>query len=140
MFENDDPTQRENLIKALTSLGMDAWELNSGGGTMHVIVTLFDYTVYPPVNAARNPTLRSELQEATSAWPAESYLYLATNSLQTECEIGLMGVDGRTGAQVSLEEWKPVSSIEEAIDAIQQLWNERDTWLRRYLSGELVAW
>lgn len=137
MFENDDPVQRKSLIAALTKEGMDAWELNSGGGTMHVIVSLLDYTVDPSINTAQDEGLHAELQKATQTWPYDSNLYIATNSLQTECEIGLMGVDGRTDAQVATEEWEPVSSLEEAISVFQRYWNNRDTWLRAYRDRKL---
>lgn len=137
MFENDDPTQRANLITALMERGLDAWELNSGGGTMHVIVTLLDYTVDPPINAAQDEVLHSELQKAAETWPYAANLYIATNSLQTDCEIGLLGVDGRTDAQATTEKWEPVGTLEEAVDAFQRYWNDRDSWLRTYWDGNL---
>ncbi len=140
MFENDDPLQRESLINALTEKGLDAWELNSGGGTMHVIVTLLDYSVDPPVIKAQDLALQSEIESSVKDWPYAGYLYIATNSLQTDCEIGLMGVDGKTDAQVSLEKWKPVDSLEEAVETIHRYWNERDEWIRAFLHDELVAW
>lgn len=140
MFENDDPVQRESLIKALINDGLDAWELNSGGDTMHVIVTLFDFTVDPSVNTATDLALQAELNNGFRDWPYDGYLYIATNSFQTDCEIGLMGIDGRSEAQVSLEEWKPVSSLAEAVESIRRYWNERDKWIRAYLAGELVTW
>jgi hypothetical protein len=137
VFENDDPVQREMLISALTEKGLDAWDLNSGGGTMHVIATLLDYTVDPPINTAQDQALRSELQKAAESWSYSANLYIATNSLQTECEIGLMGVDGRTDGQVATEEWEPVGFLEEAVDAFQRHWNNRDIWLRKYRDGKL---
>lgn len=140
MFENDDPKQRKQLIKALKKNGLDAWELNSGGGTMHVIVTLFDFSVNPLVNSATDATLFSKLESTSKEWTSDGYLYIATNSLQSDCEIGLMGWDGRTDAQVSLEAWKPIESLEEAVQTIQQHWNDRDKYIQAYLAGELVAW
>lgn len=140
MFENDDRAQRKRLIKALVKDGLDAWELNSGGDTMHVIVTLFDFTVDPPVNTATDATLRAKLENAVKGWISDGYLYIATNSLQSDCEIGLMGIDGTTDAQVSLETWRPIDSLEEAVKTIQQHWNDRDKHIRAYLEGELVAW
>lgn len=61
MFENNDPAQREELIAALADKGLDAWGLNSGGGTMYVIVTRLDYTVDPPVITAQDAWLHGEL-------------------------------------------------------------------------------
>jgi hypothetical protein len=137
LFENDDPSHRSDLIAALAERGLDAWELNSGGGTMHVIVTLCDYSVAPQINTAQDLALRAELHEAAVQWPYAASLYIATNSLQTECEIGLLGIDGRTDAQVSTEEWKPVGSLKEAVDVFQRYWSERDHWLRTYYEGRL---
>lgn len=138
MFENDDSTQRAELIQALQAVGLDAWELNSGGGTMHVIVTLLDCTVEPPVIAANDARLSSDLHKATTQWP-EAYLYIATNSLETDCEIGLMGADGKSGAQLITEEWTPVDSLRGAVSKFQQCWSKRDEWLRRALVGELAT-
>jgi hypothetical protein len=107
---------------------------------MHVIVTLLDYSVDPPINTAEDSTLRSDIEKAAKDWPYDANLYVATNSFQTDCDIGLMGIDGRTEAQVSLEEWKPVSSLEEAVETIQRYWNERDRWLRALLANELAMW
>ena len=138
MFENDDPAQRAELLQALHAVGLDAWELNSGGGTMHVIVTLLDCTVAPPVIAANDPRLSADLSKAIAEWP-EAYLYIATNSLAFNCEIGLMGADGKTGAQLVTEDWVPVDSLEDAVSKFRQYWNERDKWLQRVLEGELAT-
>lgn len=139
MFDNDDPEQRASLIQALHSVGLDAWDLNSGGGVMHVIVTLLDGTVDPPVISAQAPKLRADLENALRTWPCDSALYIATNSLQSECDIGLMGTDGRTDAQVATSEWKHTDSLEEAVRAFQQLWAKRDSWLKKFIEGKLEA-
>lgn len=138
MFDNDDPEQRTSLIQALQAVGLDAWELNSGGGVMHVIVTLLDGTVYPPVISAQDPGLRASLEDVVKTWPHDSTLYIATNSLQSECDIGLMGNDGRTDAQVAMSEWKHADSLEEAVSVFQQIWYERDQWLEALIAGQLT--
>jgi hypothetical protein len=71
-------------------------------------------------------------------WP-EAYLYIATKSLLTGCEIGLMGADGATGAQLITGDAMPVDSLQAAVAKFQQYWNERDTWLQRMLMGELAT-
>ena len=139
MFDNDDSVQRASLIQALQSVGLEAWELNSGGGIMHVIVTLLDGAVDPPVISAQDPKLRADLVDALKAWPYDSTLYIATNSLQSECDIGTMGNDGRTDAQVATSEWKHADSLEEAVLAFRQLWAERDSWLNKFVEGKLEA-
>lgn len=135
MFENDDPAQRSKLIDTLNESGLDAWEFNSGGGIMHVIVTLLDFTVDPPIITAHDPELKTQLQKAVSNWP-EAYLYIATNSLNTDCEIGLMGADGATGGQIEAGNWLPVDSLENAVLKFQGYWHERDKWLRGLLTSE----
>ena len=139
MFDNDDPEQREELIQALQAAGLEAGEWDSGGGITHVIVPLLDpYTVPPTINA-QDPGLRSEFEDGLRIWPYEASLYIATNSLQTPCEIGLMGNDGQTGRQAATAEWKPVGSIEEAVSLFQRFWSERDKWLMALLAGDLDA-
>ena len=137
MFDNDDPDQREELIQALQAVGLEAGEWDSGGGITHVITPLLDPYSDPPTINAQDPALRSEFEGGLQVWPHEASLYIATNSLQTTCDIGLMGSDGRTGDQVATANWEHVDSLEEAVSLFQQLWDERDRWLRAFLVGEL---
>ena len=137
MFDNDDPEQREELIQALQAAGLPAGEWDSGGDITHVIVPLLDPYTDPPTINAQDPELRSEFDAGLESWEYEASLYIATNSLQTACEIGLMGSDGRTGAQVATADWKPVNSIEEAVSLFRRYWDERDRWLGAFLAGEI---
>ena len=139
MFDNDDPNQRQDLIRALKSIGLNAWEFNSGGGIMHVVVPLLDRICDPPVVQAQDPEIRSYLENGIKVWPHETCLYIATNSLRTTCEVGLMGNDGRTGNQVTSAEWEHVDSLGEVVSVFQRYWRERDTWLRKLISGELAV-
>ncbi len=139
MFDNDDPEQREELIQALQAAGLEAGEWDSGGGITHVIVPLLDPYSDPPTINAQDPSLRPGLEGGLRAWPHEASLYIATNSLQTTCDIGLMGSDGRTGDQVATANWEHVNSLEEAVSLFQQLWDERDRWLGAFLAGEINA-
>lgn len=138
MLDNNDPIQRNNLSKTLRSAGLDACELNSGGGIMHLVVTILDTTVKPPIMLAQNPDVKSQLEEAMKTWSHQAMLYIATNSLRTNCEIGLIGNDGRTGNQAASLGWKHVDSLDEAVLTFQQFWNERDRWLRDFINGKLV--
>ena len=139
MFDNDDPDKREELIQALQAAGLEAGEWDSGGGITHVIVPLLDPYADPPRIYTRDPAVFSELWAGLQAWPHEASLYIATNSLQTTCDIGLMGSDGQTGRQAATPSWQPVRSLEEAVSLFQRFWNERDKWLRALLAGELNA-
>ncbi len=105
---------------------------------MHVIVTLLDGTVAPPVISAQASKLRADLENALKTWPHDSTLYIATNSLQSECDIGLMGNDGRTDTQVTTPDWKHVDSLDEAVSIFRRFWDERDMWLMDYLEGQLA--
>ena len=137
MFDNDDPDQRNALIAELQSAGLQAGEWDSGGGITHVVVPLLDPYTDPPAVEAEDVTLKTELSLAVKTWPYEASLYVATNSLQTACEIGLLGSDGRTGRQAGTVKWQPVESIDEAASVFQQFWKDRDQWLRAYLVGEI---
>jgi len=105
---------------------------------MHVIVTLLDGTVDPPTISAQDSKLCADLENALKAWHCDSTLYIATNSLQSECDVGIMGNDGRTDTQVAAE-WKHADSLEEAVLAFQQLWAKRDSWLKKFIEGKLEA-
>ena len=139
MLNNDDPIHRANLIASLSASGLHAWSLNSGGGVMHVVVTLLNMSVKPPVISAQDPTLQARFEQNVNVWLHETMFYIATNSLRTTCEIGLMGQDGRTGSQVASAEWHHVNSLEEALSVFWRLWNERDKWLYDFIEGVLVV-
>jgi hypothetical protein len=79
------------------------------------------------------------LENALKIWPHGSALYIATNSLQSECDIGLMGNDGRTDAQVASAEWEHAGSLDEALSIFQRLWGERDKSLTQFVEGRLTA-
>jgi len=76
--------------------------------------------------SAGDPGLRAEIEAGVRLWPQLTSLYIATNSLRTACEIGLIGDDGRTGAQVSSPEWPRAGSLEEAVALFRAFWDERD--------------
>ena len=137
MFENDDPLQRQRLIAVLLSSGLDAFEINSGGDVMHVVVPLLEGSPDSPKIRAQDPKIQADLQARIRVWPCVATLYIATNSLRTDCEIGLMGNYGTTGSQVTSTEWEPAASIEEALDIFQLRWNERDNWLKAFAQGDL---
>lgn len=137
MFDNDAPLQRGNLIEALRATGLEAGEWDSGGGIMHVIVPLLNLYTDPPTICAQDPGLRSKLEVGLQAWLHSASLYIATNSLRTACEIGLVGDDGQTGAQVTTADWEHVDSLEEAVSLFQGYWDERDKWLEAFLRGDI---
>jgi hypothetical protein len=135
MFDNDNSAHRGQLIHALSSRGLDAWEFNSGGGIMHVVVSLLDASVIPAIITAKDARLQKVLLEKAESWPSCAQLYIATNSLQSPCEIGLMGNDGVTGDQIGSEQWEMVNTLEEALSIFLRYWEARDRLLETFLSG-----
>ena len=140
MFNNDDPTHRANLIAVLSSIGIGAWQLNSGGGTKHVLIPLVDTTATPPLISAKSLELKKRLIASAIVWTYDASLYISTNSLNTTCDVGLMGNDGITGAQVASAEWQHIDTLEECVSVIQKLWDARDHWLQVFLAGDLLKY
>ena len=57
------------------------------------------------------------------------HLFIATNNLQTPCEIDLMGENANEDF-VSTTDWEFVPDIEEAELIFERLWEGRDAWLK----------
>ena len=137
MFDNDNPAHRNALIQALQSSGLEAAEYTSGGGIMHVIVTLLDSYTDPPTINTTDRNLGMELESRLASWSHEAFLCIATGSANEPCEVGLFGYNGQTGGQVELPEWEEANSLQEAEALFWQFWNERDRWLELLLAGKL---
>ena len=105
-FDNDEPAHRDALIKTLRARGLDAYEYNSGGNTMHVCVDL--------VNGEMD---------------SEELLQVATGSADSLCDVGLMGYSA-TG-QAGSREWARTPTLDEAIAAFGRYVADRDEWVAR---------
>ena len=136
MLDNDNPDHRAELVKRLNAKGLPAFEWESGGGIVHVVVPLLQEGETRYEINAESTELISDLQKALKHNPYNPHLYIATNSLQTSCEIGLMGEDAY-GNFVSSKNWDRVIEFEAAEKSFYSLWKNRDNWLRKWVSGEL---
>ena len=108
-LHNDNSEHRQALIAALVERGLDAYEYGSGGGWQHVCVYLFSED--------------------------GNWLAIATGSMETECEIGLMG--DRDQYQVGDEFPIKPRTLADATDGFQHYWDERDRWVQTYRAGLL---
>jgi len=133
MFENDNPEDREKLVEELIKHDPNAFEWNSGGGIYHVIVPLINPYDDSISIHAQDKNLVEEMQANIAEWPDETYLYISTNSLQSDCEIGLMGQSGNTGNPVSSPDWKFINALDEAVKEFQSIWEDRDEWIKKLL-------
>lgn len=136
MFDNSDAAQRAKLIEILGLIGLDAIEFDSGG-TMHVVVPLLDSAARLPQPGTVDPDLAERLAFARETWPYRSWLCIATTSMRSNCDVGFLGSDGRTGDPVASASWQHADSLGDAVCLIWGLWKERARWLRAFQAGSI---
>lgn len=110
MFDNDDPQHRQQLISLLQEKGINAFELNSGGWTMHVAVALIDSYSEPPVIEAQDPDTRKKVADRLAMLTEAVDFYLVTGSAASNCDIGFIGEDG-SGNQISFPSWEHADAL-----------------------------
>lgn len=136
MIDNRNPKDREVLIKTLQAQGLDAFEWESLEGIDHVCVPILATFEDTPITInTTTKEMREKVEEALGDTPYEAYLYIATNSRDYPCEVGVMGTypDGRR--QFASNDWTPVETLDEATGKFLELWRERNDWLQAYLNG-----
>ncbi len=136
MFENDNSIDREQLIEKLQAKGLPAFEFDSGGGSLHVIVPLLRSIERGLEIHAQDSEVRLELERALEYNPYHPHLFIATNNLRTSCEIGLMGEDAY-GEVISTYDWELILDVELAAAIFEGFWNKRDEWLQKWMAGNL---
>lgn len=134
MFDNDKLGDRQELIRALNEVGLEAREFVTDDGKKKVIVPLLDMGYTTPIVAAENPELRTYLVQAAKSWSHQTYLYISTQRLAGETQVGVLGDHAEIGEKFSSKIWKSVSSVETAVAAFQDLWEQRDTWLNNFMT------
>lgn len=130
MFDETRPQDRGRLMTALEEKGLEAQEFEKDGRT-HVAVPLLDLSTRPKVIATQNPELRTYLSEAGAGWSQDVYLYIATHH-QPEQAVGLMYEHPDAGQGFTFEDWRPVGSLAEAVQAFQNFWDQRDSFLMNF--------
>jgi hypothetical protein len=136
MFDNDNPMDRRALITALSRQGLGAFEWDSGRGTIHVCVPLVAMFAEKPQIEVESNELRQDVELALQEAVYEAYLYIMTNSLQTPCEIGVLGAYPDGEHHFASNNWRPVETLEEAVTRFQDLWEERDAWVRAFMNKQ----
>ena len=136
MFENDNPRDRAQLIEKLQVKGLPAFEFDSGGGILHVIVPILWSSEGGLEIYAQDSELRIELERALEYNPYHPHLFIATNNLRTSCEIGLMGEDAY-GEVISTYDWELIPNVKLAAAIFEAFWNKRDDWLQKWMAGAL---
>jgi hypothetical protein len=136
MFENDNPNDREQLIEKLQAKGLPAFEFDSGGGILHVIVPLLRSSEQGLEIHAQNSELHLELERALEYNPYYPHLFIATNCSRASCEIGLMG-EHAYGEVISTYDWELIPDVELAAAIFEGFWNKRDEWLQKWMAGAL---
>ena len=135
-FENDDPSHRKALIRALDSAGFNASEFNSGGGVMHVMMPLIDPYSDNGISSVENPETAKKTADYLKKCKEEASLYIATSSAASNCDIGFIGDDGY-GNQVESPLWEHAGTLDDAVNIFLKLWQDRDYWLHEFLEGKL---
>lgn len=127
MYDNDIPESRNELIEALNANGLPAYELDSGGGTMHVVVPIIDTTLQPPDANVTDPSILKRIDERSDA---DLLLLIATGSAASNCDNGLFFIDGES----PLEDWVHADTIQEAVDEFKRRWEMRNDLTDQMLS------
>lgn len=132
-FQNEKLSHRAHLLELLKRSGFPAQELNSGGGTMHVVVPLFDACYQDKVIIeAQADHLKSKLSEIAQTLRWEAYLYIATNSGDRGSEIGLIGNEAESPDMLR------TGTFTETVATFANFWKDRDFWLQEYIAGRLI--
>jgi hypothetical protein len=129
IFDNDNDEHRAQLIERLNQVNIPAYELNSGGWTMHVAATVVDTTVDPPVIEVENQELRRKILAESES--KDLLLLIVSGSAASNCDIGVFYEDHEAPA----DEWIHVDTLDEADEEFRGRWKLRDDLAREMLRG-----
>lgn len=124
--------QLQQLMDALRHTGMQVRESEDEG---YFYLPLLDTGVTPMINTAQDPELRSYFRQSGKSWPKRAYLYIRTRGDGPPWRIGVIGNNGEREEDYTPEGWQEVSTIEEAVDAYNKLWESRDTYLNSFIKS-----
>ena len=138
MLDNDNPEHRADLVAQLRAKGLPAFEWSSGGDINHVVLPLRQEGDEGYEINAENGDLAPELHTILEHSQHNPHLFIATNSLLTSCEIGLMGEDV-DGEFVASENWRHAADFESAVGLFEEFWQNGHEWLRKWVDGEIAS-
>jgi hypothetical protein len=123
------PCEKQALLPALDAAGFDPGELEGPQGEEYVGVVLLDMEGESTIFEAENPEVNAYLEEAARSWNHPAFLHIAAIDSPQGCSVGLIGLDGETGEEFRSDSWKQVATIEEALTAFQNFWDQRDSFI-----------
>jgi hypothetical protein len=129
MTPNQNPCEKEALLPALEAAGFDPSELKGPQGEVYVGVVLLDMEGDSTIFEAESPEINAYLEEAARSWRHPAFLHIAAIDSGEGCMVGLIGMDGETGEEFRSDAWKRVDSIEQALQAFQNYWAQRDSFI-----------
>jgi len=138
MLDNDNSVDRADLAAQLRAKGMPAFEWSLGGDLTHVVVPLLQEGEEGYEINSLDGDLGLELHAILEHGAHNPYLFIATNSLESACDIGLMGED-IYGQFVGSAHWEHAAEVEDAIGLFRGFWENGDEWLRKWADGDLAS-
>lgn len=128
MAEAQEALTGDGLILALQATGLRARRYDEGRGPSRVIVPLLDMQTDPILVAAENPEIQAYFRNAAHTWN-KAFLYIATDNLEAPTQVGVIGFNEATSEAYRSEEWETVETLDEAVAAFRNQWEQRDTWI-----------
>lgn len=129
MIPNQNPCDKQTLTAALDAAGFDPGELEGPQGETYVGVVLLDMEEDSTIFEAESPEVNAYLEEAARSWKHPAFLHIAAIDSPQGCSVGLVGLDGETGEEFRSDSWKHVDTIEQALEAFQNFWEQRDSFI-----------
>ncbi len=123
---------KDLLIKALNRRGMRAREDENG----EVILPLIERNTSVDEIEARNPEVRAYADLATTHPAQDAALFVTTQDMPFPARVGIIGQNSGGGVSYRSDEWYSVTSLDEAVEAFENLWNQRDTFLSSFSGQE----
>lgn len=119
------------LIEALNRRGMMAREDENG----EVILPLIERNTTADKVEARNPEVRAYADLATTNQAGDAALFVTIQDMPFPARVGVIGQNSG-GVSYRSDDWYSVASLDEAVEAFENLWNQRDTYLSSFSGQE----
>ena len=135
MVDNKFSCPPTELKLALEERGLELRNWTMKEGRLSVIVPLIDQNNSVLNVSAEDPEVGSYVRNKVEEWGPSAFLYIITENAGGECRVGLVGSRGENQKRYRSDDWQQVSSAKEAIDAVMNIWNNRDAWMNAYVAN-----
>jgi hypothetical protein len=132
---DENASRREELIQALETSGLKAFESLDEDGTRSVGLSILDARYTPAVVAAQDPELKSYITNVVDEWSTETYLQIVVKEADGSYIVGVVGQKGDGGKIYELGEWQRAATIEQTVLIVQSLWAGRDVLLNEFVGS-----